>query len=139
MDARRVAVIVVAAALTGCGADSERSATVERQARITVGGHTVTTTSFHCTQSGGSWLFDARDGGGTVDAAVRTTADGAEGQWVKVRGVGGFTGSYWTGGVGDATASVDGTTFTVAGTLYGAASPEQNTPSTERFHLVAEC
>ncbi|TFV58438.1 hypothetical protein E4P42_12100 [Mycobacterium sp. PS03-16] len=139
MDARWVAVIMVATVLTGCGADGERPGAVERRARITVGDHTVTTTSFHCTQSGWSWLFDAGDGGGTVDAALRPTEDGAEAQWVKVRDLGGFTGSYWTGGVGDATASVDGTTFTVAGTLYGAASPEQNVPSSERFELVAEC
>ena len=58
-------------------------------------------------------------------------------QWVKIRNFGGFTGSFWQGGVGDARVDVDNGAYTITGSAYGINSSNPNKVVTTDFKLTA--
>ena len=60
-------------------------------------------------------------------------------QWVKIRNVDGFTGSFWQGGVGDAHADVTNTAYTITGSAYGIDRSNPNKVVTTDFKIVATC
>ncbi len=60
-------------------------------------------------------------------------------QWVKIRNVDGFTGSFWQGGVGDAHADLTNSAYTITGSAYGINSSNPNKVVTTDFKIVAEC
>ncbi|TPG37300.1 hypothetical protein EAH80_00045 [Mycobacterium hodleri] len=80
----------------------------------------------------------------TGDNAAGTTvvvdnADKLEAKSVDIRNLAGFTGSYWQSLGGDATVSLLGRTFTIAGTADGfnADDPSMRTPGS--FSIKASC
>ena len=60
-------------------------------------------------------------------------------EWVKIRNVDGFTGSFWQGGVGDARAGLAGSAYTITGSAYGINSSNPNKVVTTDFAITAEC
>ena len=60
-------------------------------------------------------------------------------QWVKIRDIDGFTGSFWQGGVGSAHADVSNTAYTITGSAYGINSNNPNKVVTTDFKITAEC
>ncbi len=130
--------LIAGALLAGCAGDDQRPGQQQLHATVTVGDTTVDTLPV-CTGEQWSWLIDGSQGDHSVNAAVARSEQGAVAQWVKVRDIGGFTGSYWNNGVGKATATANGTTFTIRGELYGVNAQQPNVPATEPFHLVAQC
>jgi hypothetical protein len=60
-------------------------------------------------------------------------------QWVKIRNVDGFTGSFWQGGVGDAHVDVTNSAYTITGSAYGINSSNPNRVITTDFKITAEC
>jgi hypothetical protein len=60
-------------------------------------------------------------------------------QWVKIRNIDGFTGSFWQGGVGSARADVINSAYTITGSAHGINSRNPNKVVTTDFKITAEC
>lgn len=87
--------MVVAAGLSACG----QAQTVPRKAaRLTIDGVTHTTRPATCSQEHSYRTIDIRNHDSTVQAVVLLSGDRVIPQWVKIRNVDGFNGSFWHGG-----------------------------------------
>jgi hypothetical protein len=138
--ARAAIAAVLAATVAGCGA----AQTLPRQAaRLTIDGNTHTARPPACSQMQGYRTIDIVDhsGGldGRVEAVVLLSGERVLPQWVKIRDVGGFTGSFWQGGVGDARVELAQNTYTIAGSAYGINKSNPNKTITTDFKITAEC
>jgi Mycobacterium 19 kDa lipoprotein antigen len=130
-----VAVLVIVTA-AGC-ADSQ---TVPRNAaHLTIDGATHTTPPAACRQDQAYRTISISDRDGKVEAVVLLSGDKVIPQWVKIRNVDGFTGSFWEGGVGNARAEVTRRAFTIAGSAYGIGSDHPDKVVTRDFKVAAEC
>lgn len=84
--------MVVAAGLSACG----QAQTVPRKAaRLTIDGVTHTTRPATCSQEHSYRTIDIRNHDSTVQAVVLLSGDRVIPQWVKIRNVDGFNGSFW--------------------------------------------
>jgi hypothetical protein len=83
--------------------------------------------------------IDIRDRDGQVEAVVLLSGYRAIPQWVKIRNVDGFTGSFWEGGVGSAHVDVINSAYTITGSAYGINSSNPNKVITTDFKISAEC
>jgi hypothetical protein len=129
-------VLIAGAAVAGCG----QAETVPRKAaRVTIDGVTHTTRPPDCRQDQGYRTIDIRDQNGEVEAVVLFSGYRAMPQWVKIRNVDGFTGSFWQGGVGDAHADVTNRSYTITGSAYGINNSNPNKTVTTDFKISAEC
>jgi hypothetical protein len=132
------------AALPALVAGCAQAQTVSRKAaHLTIDGVTHTTRPAACSQNQGYRTLDIPDGvpggDGRVEAVVLLSGDSAIPQWVKIRNVNGFTGSFWQGGVGDARAEVAKETYTISGSVYGISSSKPDKVVTTDFKITAEC
>lgn len=128
--------MLVAAGLSACG----QAQTVPRKAaRLTIDGVTHTTRPATCSQEHSYRTIDIRNHDSTVQAVVLLSGDRVIPQWVKIRNVDGFNGSFWHGGVGNARADRARNTYTVAGSAYGISSKKPNTVVSTDFNILAEC
>lgn len=83
--------MVVAAGLSACG----QAQTVPRKAaRLTIDGVTHTTRPATCSQEHSYRTIDIRNHDSTVQAVVLLSGDRVIPQWVKIRNVDGFNGSF---------------------------------------------
>ncbi len=131
-----LALVAVVVGVAGCGA----AQTVPRRAaRLTIDGATHTTRPPACSQTQQYRTIDIKDRDGGVEAVVLTSGYRVMPQWVKIRNVDGFTGSFWKGGVGDAHADVTNDAYTIAGSAYGINSSNPNKVVTTEFKIIAEC
>jgi Mycobacterium 19 kDa lipoprotein antigen len=134
--ARATAALVLAVTLAGCGAGE----TVPRHAaRLTIDGNTHTARPAACSQLQGYRTLDIPDRDGRVEAVVLLSGERAIPQWVKIRNIAGFTGSFWTGGVGDAHVDLAQNTYTITGSAYGISNSNPNKVVTTDFKITAEC
>jgi hypothetical protein len=76
---------------------------------------------------------------GEVEAVVLLSGYRAMPQWVKIRNVDGFNGSFWRGGVGDARVDLNNDAYTITGSAYGINSSNPNKVVNTDFKIVAEC
>ncbi len=130
-----VAAILVVS-LAGC-ADAQ---TVPRKAaHLTVDGATHAAPPAACSQDQAYRTIDISDRDGKVEAVVLLSGDRLIPQWVKIRNVDGFTGSFWEGGVGDARADVARSAFTITGSAYGINSGNPDRVVNTDFKITAEC
>jgi len=110
---------------------------------MTIDGNTHTTRPPACSQMQGYRTIDIVDhsGGldGRVQAVVLLSGERVIPQWVKIRDVGGFTGSFWQGGVGDAQVDLAQSTYTITGSAYGINNSNPNKTITTDFKIIAEC
>lgn len=138
VTAAGVALIVVAG-VSGCATVQ----TVPRKAaHFTLDGNTHTTRPPACSQDQGYRTIDIRDRDGQIQAVVLLSGDRAIPQWVKIRNIDGFNGSFWQGGVGDGHVDLARSTYTITGSAYGLSSSIGSNPNktvTMEFKLVAEC
>jgi len=134
---RLVAVAVsVVAAVAGCA----QAQTVPRTAaRLTIDGATHSARPAACSQNQAYRTLDIPDRYGNVEAVVLLSGDRVIPQWVKIRNIDGFTGSFWEGGVGDARADIARSAYTITGSAYGINSSNPNKVVTEDFKITAEC
>lgn len=130
------AILVAGAGVAACG---HAQTTPLRAARLTIDGssHTARPPACHQDQLYRTITIPDRDGG--VEAVVLISGYRAIPQWVKIRNVDGFTGSFWQGGVGDAHADVANDAYTISGSAYGIKSSSPNQTMTMDFKIVAEC
>ncbi|OBG18763.1 lipoprotein LpqH [Mycobacterium sp. 852002-51057_SCH5723018] len=129
-------VLIAGAGVAGCG----RPETVPRKAaRLTVDGATHTTRPPDCSQDQSYRTIDIREQNGEVEAVVLLSGYRAIPQWVKIRNIDGFTGSFWLGGVGDARADVTNRAYTISGSAYGINDRNPDKVVTTDFKITAEC
>jgi hypothetical protein len=83
--------------------------------------------------------IDIRDRDGQVEAVVLLKGYRAIPQWVKIRNIDGFTGSFWEGGVGSAHADLSNSAYTITGSAYGINRSNPNKIITTDFKISAEC
>ena len=129
-------VFVVIASVAGC---TQAETTPRKGARLTIGGATYTTRPPACSQFQWYRTIDLREQNGPVEAVVLLSGYRAIPQWVKIRDIDGFTGSFWKGGVGDAHADVINSAYTITGSAYGINSSNPNKVVTTDFKITAEC
>lgn len=110
-----------------------------KAAHLTIDGATHTTRPPACSQEQSYRTVDIRDHDALVQAVVLLSGYRAIPQWVKIRDVDGFTGSFWEGGVGDAHADVTNNAYTITGSAYGINSSNPNKVITTDFKITAEC
>ncbi len=134
--ARAAVALVLVATIAGCGA----AETIPRRAaRLTIDGNTHTTRPPACSQDQAYRTIDILDHDGRVEAVVLLSGERVIPQWVKIRNVGGFTGSFWQGGVGDAHVDLAQSTYTITGSAYGINNSNPNKVVTTDFKITAEC
>jgi len=132
--------VVIAFLVVVCVAGCAQSQTTPlKVARLTIDGATHTTRPPACSQMPSYRTIDIRDHDGQVEAVVLLSADRAIPQWVKIRDIDGFTGSFWEGGVGSAHADVTNSAYTITGSAYGINSNNPNKVITTDFKISAEC
>jgi len=132
--------VVIAFLVVVCVAGCAQSQTTPlKAARLTIDGATHTTRPPACSQMQSYRTIDIRDHDGQVEAVVLLSADRAIPQWVKIRDIDGFTGSFWEGGVGSAHADVTNSAYTITGSADGINSNNPNKVITTDFKISAEC
>lgn len=139
MRNRLIAVVCVLAAGVGIAGCGQVQTTPRKAARLSIGNTTHATRPASCSQSQQYHTIDIKDRDGEVEAVVLTSGYRVMPQWVKIRNVDGFTGSFWQGGVGDARADVTNQAYTIAGSAYGINSSNPDKVVTTDFKIVAEC
>jgi hypothetical protein len=131
-----VSTLVIAAAIGGC---SQSQLVSNEAARVTVGSSTYTTRAPRCSQLQSFWTVDIAGRPGNIEAVVLLWGNRAIPKWVKISDFGGFTGSFWQGGVGDAAAHLAHNTLTITGSAYGISSAHPNKVTTTDFKITADC
>jgi Mycobacterium 19 kDa lipoprotein antigen len=130
------AAVLVIASMAGC---AETQTVSRKAAQLTIAGATHTTSPAACSQDQGYRTIDISDRDGKVEAVLLFSEARVIPQWVKIRNVDGFTGSFWQGGVGSARADVARGAFTITGSAYGINSANPNKVVTTDFKVAAEC
>jgi hypothetical protein len=128
--------LVVVAGVSGC---AEAQTMPRKAARFTLDGNTHTTRPAACSQDQSYRTLDIRDRDGSVQAVVLLSGERAIPQWVKIRNIDGFDGSFWQGGVGDGRVDLSHNTYTITGSAYGISNSNPNKTVTTEFKIVAEC
>ncbi|MGF2946375.1 lipoprotein LpqH [Mycobacterium sp. Lab-001] len=131
-----VAGVVVAASVSGC---TQPQSMPRMAAHLTIDGSSHETRPPTCSQEQAYRTIDISDRGGHVEAVVLLSGYRAVPQWVKIRDIDGFTGSYWKGGVGEAHAEVTNDAYTISGNAYGMNSSNPNKVVTTGFTITAKC
>ncbi|OBB64219.1 MULTISPECIES: lipoprotein LpqH [unclassified Mycobacterium] len=139
MRNRLIAVVFVLIAGVGVAGCGQAQTTPRKAARLTIDGATHTTRPPACSQNQQYRTIDIKDRDGGVEAVVLTSGYRVMPQWVKIRNVDGFTGSFWEGGVGDARADVTNDAYTITGSAYGINSSNPDKVVTTEFKIIAEC
>ncbi len=130
---------VLIAGAAGVAACGQAQTTPRKAARLTIDGATHTTRPAACRQDQSYRTIDIADRDGQVEAVVLLSGYRAIPQWVKIRNVDGFTGSFWEGGVGDAHVDLTNDAYTITGSAYGINSSDPNKVVTTDFKIIADC
>ncbi|KPN56631.1 lipoprotein LpqH [Mycobacterium intracellulare] len=131
--------LIRGAVVVGGGGCSAAQTTPRRAARLTIDGATHTTRPPACRQDQMYRTIKIPDHDGGVEAVMLLSGYRVMPQWVKIRNVDGFTGSFWQGGVGDAHVDLAHDAYTITGSAYGIKSSNPNKVVTTEFKIVAEC
>ena len=108
-------------------------------ASVTVDGHDAKIQVVKCVQL--QWdrtIYIGGDFAGAT-AVVNQSAHPLTATSVRIQNLGGFTGMYSQGGVGSANVSLNGDTFTVAGSANGFKADKPGEPATADFKIVVTC
>ncbi|MDT5138102.1 MAG: hypothetical protein QOD58_2364 [Mycobacterium sp.] len=140
MQNRLVAAAGITLALVGTVSGCGDAQTVPRKAaHLTIDGNAVTARPPACSQVESYRTIDIRDRDGQVQAVMLISGDRVLPQFVKIRNIDGFTGSYYEGGVGDAKVDVAKNTYTITGSASGINNDNPNKVVTTDFKISAEC
>jgi ipoprotein LpqH len=141
------AALVVVAGIAGCSSPpppppQPPGSLPPSTAHVSVNGTDAGTThAIHCSQDDHYMTIDTGDKTAGVTAVVQSVEGGFKlaAKSVQIRNLGGFTGSYWDGLVGNAEASVAGNTYTITGTVDGFVSDHPDKRTTGTFQIRANC
>jgi hypothetical protein len=128
--------LVVVGAVSGCGSGET---VPKKAAHVSIDGNAHTARPPACSQVEAYRTIDIRDRDGQVQAVVLISGDRVLPQFVKIRNVDGFTGSYYEGGVGAAHVDLAKNTYTITGSASGINSNNPNKVVTTDFKISAEC
>ena len=128
-----VTVLAVAGCSTPEPALGGTTATVSIDGKDTGGVHPV-----RCHQSGWAWYIETPDKQDGFTAVLETGSEVAA-KSVDFRGVGGFTGSFWVGNVGEAEVSSADGDFTITGTADGTFDDKPRDAVSAQFRIQASC
>ncbi len=128
--------LAVSGVVSGCGG---AQILPRKAAHLTLDGAAHTTRPPACSQIQAYRTIDIRDRDGQVQAVVLISGDRVIPQFVKIRNIDGFTGSYYEGGVGDAHVDVNKNSYTITGSASGINSSNPNKVVTTDFKISAEC
>lgn len=134
--------VVVLAATAGCGSEpSPRPDTAmpSNTAVVSIDGR-GTGERYYVACRNQKWqlTIDTIGEGAGFTAMLKQDA-GLDAQMVKIRDLGGFTGSAWRGGVGDVEARRDAGVMTITGTGYGYFGDQWRGPADAAFTIRAAC
>jgi|SRR5947209_4643178 len=137
MQYRLVAVgFVLVASVVGCGGPQT---TPRAAAHLTINGASHAAPPPACSQLQSYRTIDIRDRDGQVEAVVLYSASRVIPEWVKIRNIDGFTGSFWQGGVGEAHVDLTNSAYTISGSAYGINNSNPNKVITTDFKITAAC
>jgi lipoprotein LpqH len=139
MDNRLVAVTtaVLVAGVAGCS--SPPAALGGTTAKVTINGQsTGGPHAIRCSQTGWMWIIETPDETKGFKAVV-DTGDTVTAQSVDFRDVGGFTGTYWKGNIGDAEVKSSAGKYTIDGSADGAFTDNPSNAVTATFRIEANC
>lgn len=91
-----------------------------------------------CHQSGWAWYIETPDKQNGF-TAVLETGGAVAAKSVDFRNVGGFTGSFWVGNVGEAEVSSANGDFTITGTADGTFDDKPRDEVSAQFRIQARC
>jgi hypothetical protein len=128
--------LAVAASVSAC---AETETVPLKAAHLTIDGASHTTRPPACRQDQSYRTITIRERDGEVEAVVLTSGDRVIPQYVKIRNVDGFTGSFYSDGVGDARAELAKRQYTITGSAYGINSNNPDKVVTTDFKITAEC
>lgn len=135
-------------ALVGCSSAPPEyqpppGALIAGTAQVTVNGQDVGTTDAVQCDSAGSLMMmrtgDSTDPLATGISAMVASADELVVREVGIRDLGGFTGSYNQGLGGEATVTMTGRTYDIAGTAYGFDTDNPSFRTTGDFRIKIAC
>ncbi|CAM4324685.1 hypothetical protein MB901379_02563 [Mycobacterium basiliense] len=128
--------LVVGAGVSACGGTQ----TVPRPAaHVTIDGYTHVARPAACSQEQSYRTINIPDRDGELQATVLLSGERVIPQWVRIRNVDGFTGSFWQGGVGQAHVDLSRGRYTIIGSAYGINTSNPNKVVTTDFKIVADC
>lgn len=138
-----VVAALLGATAAACGSFTPAPGTVGQHApgaaRISIEGRDAATKHAIRCHHGQFWTtVEIGDGSRGVVAVVRNSA-GLTVESVQIRDVDGFTGSYWTGLGGRASATMSGPTLSVRGIADGFWHNEPSRSATAGFEVAATC
>jgi ipoprotein LpqH len=139
MDNRCVATVAVVLAAAAAGCSSPPAALGGTTAKVTINGqstgdaHAVT-----CTQTGWMWNIKTPDDAKGFTAFL-DTGDEVTVQSVDFRDFGGFTGTFWEGGLGKAEVTGVGGKYTITGSADGSFADNPSNDVTATFRIEANC
>ena len=136
---RKRMITVAFVAVAGAAGCAQAQTTPLRAARLTIDGTTHTARPPACSQMQSYRTIAIRDRDGQVEAVVLFSGNRVIPQWVKIRNVDGFTGSFWEGGVGSAHVDLTNSAYTITGSAYGINSSNPNKVITTDFKISAQC
>ena len=109
-------------------------------ASVTVDGHDAKIQVVKCGQLGWNRTIDIGGDFSGATAVVDQSAHPFTATSVHIKNLGGFTGMYSAGGGGGgATASLNGDTFTIAGSANGFKTDKPGEPATADFKITVTC
>jgi ipoprotein LpqH len=91
-----------------------------------------------CEQASRLWTIETLEKEPGITATVET-GDVVTAKAVDIRNVGGFTGTYWEGGIGKAEARVSQGRFTINGEAQGSFADKPNHRVTATFDVTSDC
>jgi ipoprotein LpqH len=139
MDNRLVATVAVGLAAAAAGCSPPPAALGATTAKVTIDGkstgdaHTVV-----CSQTG--WMWNIKTPGEPTRLTAFLNTDGEVSvQSVDFRDLGGFTGTFWQGRVGEAEVTGHGGKFTITGSADGSFKDNPSNAVTATFRIEANC
>lgn len=139
MDNRLVAAAAVVLVAGAAGCSTPPAALGGTIAKVTINGEsTGGPHPVRCSQSGWSWLIETPNKDKGFTAAI-DTADKVTVQSVDFRDMGGFSGNFWKGNIGEAEVTSGGGKYTITGSADGAFSDNPSNEVTATFRIEASC
>jgi ipoprotein LpqH len=132
-----MAASVVVAGAVGCS--TPPPALGGSTAHVTINGQNVADAQpVNCSQNGWTWFIET-PGKQQGFTAVLRTGDKLTADSVEIRDLGGFTGGFWSGTVGNAEATFTGQSYTISGEAQGYQGTNSTDQASAKFRIEADC
>ena len=139
MKRRYVAAVALLAAATVAGCSNPPAALGTSEAKVIINGEaTNALQQVTCHQTGEAWTIQTLDKEPGFTATVRL-GDTVTAEVVDIRNLGNFTGTFWGGNLGKASAKINQNKVTVSGEAQGSFADKPNQTTTATFDITSDC